>query len=158
MACAASASADVTSRWVLCVCLTAAAIGAAACATAGRGGPQTLLRVTTEPPGATLFVDGANMGPTPARIEVKPGESSLALRFACDGYRDAEVAFTRRKHGRLETSLPIEGEPMDRNRNTNVADALGYAAVAAAVTAIDRTTGSAGRLDPYAVRVVLVKR
>jgi len=158
VACAASASAGVTSRWVLCVCLTAAATGAPACATAAGGGPQTKLRVTKDPPGATLFVNGANMGPTPALVEVKPKESSLALRFVCDGYLDAKVDVARRQHGRLETSLPLEGEPLDRNRGTNAGNALGSAAIAAAVTAIDRTTGSAGRLDPYAVHVVLVKR
>jgi len=144
-------------KWIRCACL-AAALGAAACATTAGGGRQTRLLVTTEPPGATLYLNGANMGPTPARIEVMPGESSLALRFVCHGYRDAKVAVTRRMPGRLESSLPLEGEPMDRNRSHGAGEAIGYAAVAAAVTAIDRSTGLAGRLHPSSVHVVLVKQ
>lgn len=141
---------------MLCVCLAAAAFGSAACATGG--GAQARLFVTTEPPGATLFVNGANMGPTPVTIQVKPGEPSLALRLVHEGYREAQVTVTRRKAGKLETTLPIEGEPIDRTRGGSSSEALGAAAVAAAVTAIDRATGSAGRLDPPAVHVVLVKR
>jgi hypothetical protein len=87
-----------------------------------------------------------------------PGESSLALRVVCNGYRDAAVAVTRRMPGRLESSLPLEGEPVDRNRSHGAGEAIGDAIVAAAVTAIDRSTGSAGRLYPSAVHVVLVKR
>jgi hypothetical protein len=68
------------------------------------------------------------------------------------------VAVTRRRHGRLETTLPLEGEPIDRRRSTSGGDALGSAVVAVAVTAIDRITGSAGRLEPSAVHVVLVKK
>ncbi len=64
----------------------------------------------------------------------------------------------RHKAGTLETSLPIEGEPIDRTRGGSSGEAVGAAAVAAAVTAIDRGTGSAGRLDPSAVHVVLAKR
>jgi len=154
----ASARRTGTSRWTCCACFAAAALWAAACATTGGGGRQTRLLVTTEPPGATLYVNGANMGPTPARIDVMPGESSLALRMVRGGYRDAEVAVTRRMPGRLESSLPLEGEPLDRNRSHGAGDAIGYAIVATAVTAIDRSTGSAGRLSPSAVHVVLVKQ
>jgi hypothetical protein len=114
--------------------------------------------VTTEPPGATLYVNGANMGPTPARIDVRPGESSLALRLVCNGFQDAAVVVTRRMPGRLESSLPLEGEPIDRHRSHGAGEAIGYATVAAAVTAVDRSTGSVGRLSPSAVHVVLVKQ
>jgi hypothetical protein len=154
----ASARRSGSSRWIHCVCLAAAALGATSCATTAGGGSQTRLLVTTEPPGVTLYVNGANMGPTPARIDVMPGESSMALRLACDGYQDAEVTVTRRMHGRLETSLPLEGEPIDRQRSTSAGSAIGSAVVAAAVTVIDRRTGSAGRLYPSAVHVVLVKK
>jgi hypothetical protein len=154
----ASARRTGTSRWTYCACLAAATLWAAACATTGGGGRQTRLLVTTEPPGATLYVNGANMGPTPVRIDVAPGESSLALRMVCNGYRDAEVAVTRRMPGRLESSLPLEGEPINRNRSTGAGEAIGAATVAAAVTAIDRSTGSAGRLHPSSVHVVLVKQ
>jgi hypothetical protein len=143
---------------LLCVCFAVAAFGSAACATAGGGGAQTTLLVTTEPAGATLFVNGANMGPTPVTLPVKPEERSLALRLVREGYRDAQVTVTRREHGHLETSLPLEGEPIDRTRGGSSSEAIGSAAVAAAVTAIDRLAGSAGRLDPSAVHVVLVKR
>jgi len=144
--------------WVCGACLVVAALGAAACATAAGGGRQTQLLVTTEPPGATLYVNDANMGPTPVRITVAEKESSLALRFVCRGYRDASVAVARRRQGRLEASLPLEGEPINRNRSTSAGDAIGSAVVAAAVTAIDRSAGSAGRLDPSAVHVVLVRQ
>ena len=153
----ASAQRTGTTRRTCCACL-AAALVAAACATIGGGGRQTRLLVTTEPPGATLFVNGANMGPTPARIDVAAGESSLALRLVRSEYRDAEVTVARRTAGRLETSLPVEGEPIDRNRGKSSSDAIGYAILATAVTVIDRSTGSAGRLYPSAVHVVLVKQ
>jgi hypothetical protein len=68
------------------------------------------------------------------------------------------VTVTRHNAGPLETSLPIEGEPIDRTRGGSSSEALGAAAAAAAVTAIDRKIGSAGRLEPSAVHVVLVKR
>jgi hypothetical protein len=143
---------------MLCVWLAAAAISSAACASAGGGGTQTKLVVTTEPTGATLFVNGANMGPTPVALQVKPGEPPLTLRLVREGHQEARVTVTRRKAGKLESSLPIEGEPIDRTRGGSSSEAVGAAAVAAAVMAIDRTTGSAGRLDPAAVHVVLVKR
>jgi hypothetical protein len=143
---------------MLGVCLALAASGAAACAMAGGRGAQTKLHVTTEPAGATLFVNGANMGPTPVTLSVKPGETSLGLRLEREGYQAARVTVTRRRAGKLESSLPIEGEPIDRRRGGSSGEAVGTAAVAAAVTAIDRKAGSAGRLDPPAVHVVLVKR
>ena len=143
---------------LLCVCFAVAAFGSAACATAGGGGAQTKLLVTTEPAGATLFVNGANMGPTPVTLPVKPEERSLALRLVREGYRDSQVTVTRRAHGHLETSLPLEGEPIDRGKASDPGGAVVAAAVAATVTAIDRKTGSAGRLEPSAVHVVLVKR
>ena len=143
---------------VLCVCLAAAAIGSAACASAGGGGAQTKLLVTTDPTGATLSVNGANMGPTPVALQVKPAEPSLALRLVLEGYQEARVIVTRRRAGKLEATLPIEGEPIDRTRGGSSSEALGAAAVAAVVTAVDRATGSAGRFDPPAVHVVLVKR
>jgi len=129
---------------LLRVCFAVAAFGSAACATAGGGGAQTKLLVTTEPAGATLFVNGANMGPTPVTLQVKPEEHSLALRLVREGFQEAQVTVTRRNAGPLETSLPIEGEPIDRTRGGSSSEALGAAAIAAAVTAIDRKTGSAG--------------
>jgi len=143
---------------LLCVCFAVAAFGSAACATAGGGGAQARLLVTTEPAGATLFVNGANMGPTPVTLQVKPEEHSLGLRLVREGFQEARVTVTRHNAGPLETSLPIEGEPIDRTRGGSSSEALGAAAVAAAVTAIDRKIGSAGRLEPSAVHVVLVKR
>ena len=143
---------------LLCVCFAVAAFGSAGCATAGGGGAQTTLLVTTEPAGATLFVNGANMGPTPVTLQVKPGEHSLGLRLVREGYQESRVTVTRHNAGTLEASLPLEGEPIDRARGGSSSEALGTAAVAAAVTAIDRLAGSAGRLDPSAVHVVLVKR
>jgi hypothetical protein len=140
------------------VWLAAAAFAASACATTGGGGLQTLLRVTTDPPGATLFVNGANMGPTPAALEVNPRESTLALRLVCEGYQDAAVTVTRRRKGGIEARLPLEGEPIDRSKGGSSTEALGTAAVAAAMAALDRTTGSAGRLEPPAVHVVLARR
>ena len=135
-----------------------AVVGSAACATAGGGGAQTKLLVTTEPAGATLFVNGANMGPTPVTLQVKPGEHSVGLRLVRAGYEEARVTVTRHNAGALEHSLPIEGEPIDRTRGGSSGEALGAAAAAAAITAIDRKTGLAGRLDPPAVHIVLVKR
>jgi hypothetical protein len=70
-----SARRSGSSRYLRCVCLAAAALGATSCATTAGGGRQTRLLVTTEPPGVTLYVNGANMGPTPARIVVTLGES-----------------------------------------------------------------------------------
>jgi hypothetical protein len=98
------------------------------------------------------------MGPTPVTLQVKPGEQWLALRLVREEYQAVGVTVTRHQAGKLESSLPIEGEPIDRTRGGSSGEAIGAAAVAAAVTAIDRGTGSAGRLVPSAVHVVLVKR
>lgn len=119
----ASARPAAANSRMLCACL-AAAIASAACATSGGGGAQTKLLVTTEPAGATLFVNGANMGPTPVTLPVKPEERSLALRLAYEGYRDSQVTVTRRAHGHLESSLPLEGEPIDRGKRRTQAGRL----------------------------------
>ena len=143
----ASARPAAANSRMLCACL-AAAIASAACATSGGGGAQTKLLVTTEPAGATLFVNGANMGPTPVTLPVKPEERSLALRLAYEGL----PGLTGDGHApRTRTSREQPASRRGTDRQGKASDpggAVVAAAVAATVTAIDRKTGSAGRLDP----------
>jgi len=152
MASAALVVGPLTRRWALSVWLVAAAQVVMACATVG-GGVQAL-RVTTEPPGATVLANGANMGPAPARIKVKPEESSLTLRLEFEGYQPASIEVTRRKAGWLASNLPLASY----GKNVSGSHGVGEAVAAAIVLAIDQATESANRLAPVAVHVVLVKR
>ena len=48
------------------------------------------LRVRTEPAGATVFVDGRSVGPSPATVEVEPGRHDVRAELA--GYTTSSIA------------------------------------------------------------------
>lgn len=76
----------------LVVVLGAGALGAAACeasaANVTHAGPNAIeIVVRTEPAGATIIVDGAPAGPSPATVRLNPGPHRL--RASMSGYYPA---------------------------------------------------------------------
>lgn len=65
------------------------------------------LYVNSEPPGATVFVNGRKQpGQTPVALSLTPGEYNIVLRLPGHMAYAAQVSVTNQKETRLEASLP----------------------------------------------------
>lgn len=103
------------------------------CASIMHGARQDI-SVTSVPLGAKVTVNGVNMGATPSMIRLDRAASSIALVFTKEGYEPVTVALNRRMDGWLLGNIILGG-------------LIGLA--------IDFATGSAYRLSPKEVNVVL---
>jgi hypothetical protein len=54
-------------------------------------GPVTVLRIESEPAGAAVWKDGAQVGITPFEDRVKRGRDAISYRLTLDGYQDEEI-------------------------------------------------------------------
>jgi hypothetical protein len=83
-------------------CRVAVAVAAvvAVCLSGCTRAPQ--ITVTSDPPGAAVWVDGDLRGPAPQTLEVPRGDAGLALRVVLPGYADGEAVLRR-------GALPADG-------------------------------------------------
>jgi hypothetical protein len=71
--------------------------------------PATNVAVTTQPPSATIYVDGAPMsGKTPASFHLSPGHHTLII-FA-EGYRPARREIDVLQDGALTLNVTLSGQ------------------------------------------------
>ncbi len=81
--------------------------------------PRSALRIESEPPGASVFVDGRARGATPLTVEGLEAGRSYALRSALAGYKDDDQLVTTtegeqavRLHlSALQGSITVESDP-----------------------------------------------
>lgn len=75
--------------------------GCAGTDTTGEAGPPTLSRFESEPPGASVFVDGGFVGTTPTTFHL-PAKPSVHVRLELPGYFPVDTMLDRR------TGLPTD--------------------------------------------------
>jgi len=137
-------------------------LGGCALATNGR---TQVIPVASEPPGATIYVDGSPAGSTPSVVEVARSSKSILIRLERDGYRPAEVALTRKPGAAAHLSLAtactgvIVGqltapEPWEEPEPVMYV-ALGVTIWGAFGMLVDYSSGAAYAHDPDRVFVVL---
>jgi hypothetical protein len=72
--------------------------------------PPSPVRLNTDPPGATVWVDGVRAGVTPCETSLAPGRHTA--RFVLEGYAEERTAFDARQPGpgvsvRLKPEFPL---------------------------------------------------
>lgn len=86
----------------------------ASCATICNPGPDAV-PISSQPPGATVFVDGAAVGVTPMTVILnRSGQRTILLRLA--GYQDQQIALSTSFNGWFVGTLllaPILGTVID---------------------------------------------
>ena len=95
--------------WCLAV---AAAVLSTGCATAMNPSMQRVA-VTSDPPGAQVFIGDLPVGVTPAHVELDRRDGDLALRFEKDCYRDTVFPVPRRTSKRVLVNLLAAGVPIN---------------------------------------------
>jgi PEGA domain. len=79
--------------WAIAACLALSG-----CATLNHGGTQDI-EVTSEPSGALVWVDSAEIGHTPLKVPVRRGGADVRLRIESAGYKPDSVQLSRRIGG-----------------------------------------------------------
>jgi hypothetical protein len=147
-----------SARRALRVLLVALAASGSACATVAHGGTQTI-RVSTDPPGATVLVNGEDRGRTPTQIDLRRKARTTVVRLECDGYAPAMVEVTRGASGWLAADAALGATQFLNQGLSGVQElAASAAAVTAILVGIDLAAGGAYVLKPSSIHVVLEKR
>jgi hypothetical protein len=145
-------------RRLLHALLVALAASGSACATVAHGGKQTI-RVSTEPPGATVFVNGEDRGRTPTQVNLRRKARSTVVRLERAGYAPATVEVTRRASGWIAADAAVGAAQFLNQGLSGVQEqAASAAAVTAVLVGIDLAAGGAYALRPSSIHVVLEKR
>ena len=71
--------------------------------------PRATVRISTDPPGALVWADGALLGTTPLAAEVSPGE--ISLRLEKPGYAEKSLSLTLADGDELELAVTLEEAP-----------------------------------------------
>ena len=75
----------------------------------GKAEARASVSITTKPAGATLFFDGANLGPTPKTVETKPGKHTV--RVTKESYLPVERFVTVEEGNTEQVSLAMTAVP-----------------------------------------------
>lgn len=125
------------------------------CATLAHGAMQQVT-LTSEPPGANVFVDNRNVGVTPVRVEMKRRNAHITVRFEKAGYTTAALRVTRTISRWLAADVAVSLNPMAAQGLNSVSQWPAVAAQALGMTlGIDFLTGAAFA-HPGVVHMVLV--
>ena len=143
---------DATIVGVIGLC--SAVLVGSGCATIVNGRTQAVT-VTSEPPGAHLFIKSQLVGVTPARLKLKRGDEHLVLRFEKDGFSPQEIALKRSASAWLIGDVALGGDPLSCQGLNSVSACPSLLATNVGVfVLIDAITGAAFAL-PKVVRAVL---
>lgn len=66
---------------------------------------EVLIKVVSDPAGATLLVDGVEKGPTPIEVKLPRGDKAVELTLKREGYADAVEKVTPDENQRFRVSL-----------------------------------------------------
>ena len=136
------------------VLLLAAALAGSGCATLAHGRAQEI-SIRSVPAGARVYIGSELAGETPARILVRRAEKDPIVRSEKEGFEAAEVKLTRVPSGWLLGDMGWAAAQFG-NQGVRSGDASVAAFGVAGVTiGIDVATGSAWRLTPSEIRVML---
>jgi hypothetical protein len=93
---------------------------------------ETKLLVASQPPGASVWVDGTPVGETPLELDVEPGDHEVSVRL--EGYqpRSHQLSFEEGERESLSVTLEAEG-PDRRSRTFRI---LGWTGVGAGIGAM----------------------
>ena len=123
------------------------------CATIMNGRTQAVT-VSSEPPGAHIFMGSQLLGVTPARLELTRRDDHIALRFEKDGFVGQEIQVKRSVSGWIAGNgvalNPYQCQGLDSLRGCPGV----IAANVGTLLAIDFLTGAAFK-HPGVVRVIL---
>lgn len=136
------------------IAVAASVVSAGGCATLAHGTRQDVA-VTSEPAQADVFIDGERMGATPLTVSLKRRRKDIVLRFAKEGFADAQVPLKRGTSAWIGADVAISLNPFAAQGLDSVSQWPLAAGNALATTlGIDFLTGAAYKL-PKSVRVVL---
>jgi hypothetical protein len=134
--------------------VAATALAGSGCATLAHGRAQEI-SIRSAPAGARVYVGSELAGETPARILVRRAEKDPIVRIEKEGFEVVEVKLTRVPSGWLLGDIGWAASQF-ANQGMRSGDASVAAAGVAGVTiGIDVATGSAWRLTPSEIRVML---
>jgi len=141
-------------RTLTSVWLCTAIVAGSGCATIVNGRTQAVT-VSSEPPGARVFIQNQFVGVTPARLELPRRDAHLVVRLEKDGFASHEAALKRSVSAWLIGNVGLAGNPAS-------CQGLGSAGSCPALlmgnvgvfTLIDWATGAAFK-HPGVVRVIL---
>jgi hypothetical protein len=125
------------------------------CATIVNGRTQAVT-VSSEPPGANVFLGSRLLGVTPARLELKRRDEHIVLRFEKDGFAAQDIPVQRSVSGWIAGNV-VALNPFQCQGLSSVDGCPGVIATnVGTLLAIDFLTGAAFT-HPGLVRVVLTK-
>jgi PEGA domain len=124
------------------------------CATIAHGQTQ-VVRVTSNPSGARVFVENVQLGVTPAQLELNRRDANIVLRFEKDGFASQQTALKRTLSKWLLGDLAMAFNPLAAQGLDSASQwPLLIAATFAWTAGIDFLSGSAYRLTA-AVHAIL---
>jgi hypothetical protein len=89
----------------------AAGLFGSGCATVVHGRTQAVT-VTSEPAGASVFIESQLVGVTPARMELSRRDAHIVLRLEKDGFAAQEIALKRSVSAWLVGDVGLGGNPV----------------------------------------------
>jgi hypothetical protein len=133
----------------------AAAVAGSGCATLAHGRAQEI-SIRSAPAGARIYIGSELAGETPARVLVRRAEKDPIVRIEKEGFEAVEVKLTRVPSGWLLGDMGWAAAQFGNQGYQSGSDASVAAFGVAGVTiGIDVATGSAWRLTPSEIRVML---
>jgi hypothetical protein len=124
------------------------------CASLAHGGRQDVA-VSSDPPGAEIFIDNRHAGVTPAQVSLPRRKGRLVVRFEKEGFAMEEVALTRTLSAWLIADVALVLNPMaGQGLSSPSLWPLMVAENLAVLLGLDFLTGAAFRLPP-AIRATL---
>ena len=136
------------------ILLIAILVCSGGCATVAHGAWQDVA-VTSEPPGADVFVNDQPVGTAPLTVSLKRRDNHIVLRFAKDGFADVRVPLNRTTSAMVAGDFAISFNPFAAQGLDSpsrwpllISEALGI------TLGIDILTGAAYKL-PARVRAIL---
>ncbi len=105
------AAKTISPAYTVLVAVTAAAVLLTGCATIFNGTRQEI-SVTSEPPGASVFVNNVSFGQTPTVIDLKRSEKYTVL-LELHGFKPFEMTFGRKLNTFFYVNIPVVGWAVD---------------------------------------------
>jgi len=135
--------------------LFVAVLAGSGCATLAHGRAQEI-SIRSAPAGARVYIGSELAGETPARILVRRAEKDPIVRIEKDGFEPVEVKLTRVPSGWLLGDMGWAASQFANQGLQSGSDAsIAAFGVAGLTIGVDVATGSAWRLTPSEIRVML---
>ena len=145
----------MSKRELLGLLVAATALTGSGCATLAHGRTQEI-SIRSVPAGARIYIGSELAGETPARVLVRRSERDAVVRIEKEGFEAVEVKLTRTPSGWLLGDMGWAAAQFGNQGLQSASEAPVAAFGVAGITiGIDLATGSAWRLTPSEIRVML---